>query len=91
MGLKRFVGQSSTPQCLQYFRGMSSPSLLLNAVFKSFHDVAYLCIISPVFAKFLRYWQVNVFRNIFACRFRHACFASFIKMTKCVCHSYILG
>ena len=52
---------------------------------QSFHDVAYLCITSPIFARFLRYWQVNVIRNIFACRFpRHDCFASFIKMTKCV-------
>ena len=52
---------------------------------QSFHEVAHLCITSPVFAMFLRYWQVNVFRNISGCRFlRHACFASFIKMTKCV-------
>ena len=52
---------------------------------RSFHEVTYLCITSPVFARFLRYWQVSVFRNIFACRFpRHACFVSFIKMTKCV-------
>ena len=52
---------------------------------QSFYEVAYLCITCPVFARFLRYWQVNVFRNIFTCRFpSHACFASFIKMTKCV-------
>ena len=37
---------------------------------QSFHEVAYLCITSPVFARFLRNWQVNVFRNIFACSLR---------------------
>ena len=88
LGLQRYVRRSSTPQRLQYFRGRPSLSLLL-----SFHEVAYLCITSPVFGRFLRYWQVNIFRNIFACRFlRHACFTSFIKMTKCVyVISYILG
>ena len=52
---------------------------------QSFHEVAYLCKTSPVFARFLRYWQVSVFRNIFACRFPpHALFVSFVIMTKCV-------
>ena len=40
---------------------------------QSFHEVAYLSIIRPVFPRFLRYWQLDVFRNMFACRFpRHA-------------------
>ena len=32
LDLQRFVGRSSTPQRLQYFRGLPSLSLLLNAV-----------------------------------------------------------
>ena len=52
---------------------------------QSFHKVVYSSISNPVFARFLSYWQVCPFRNIFACRFpRHACFASFVKMMKCV-------
>ena len=32
MGLQRFVGRSSTPQRLQYFRGLPSLNLLLNTL-----------------------------------------------------------
>ena len=52
---------------------------------QSFHDVAYLSVTSPVFDKFLSYWQVCLFRNISACSFpRHAFFVSFVKTMKCV-------
>ena len=87
LNLQRFVGRNSMPPRLQYFRGLPAQfAAQLSPL--SFHQVVYFSITSPVFARFLSYWQDCLFRNISACRFpRHACFASFVKM--CVCHLYI--
>ena len=64
-------------------------SVCYSMQFSSFHEAAYLSITSSVFARFLSYWQVCLFRTIFACRFpRHACLASFFKNDEvCVFHS----
>ena len=39
------------------FRGLSSlPEFATQCSTQFFHEVAYLCITSPVIARFLRYW-----------------------------------